>query len=62
MKSAIIAKVAAQASDLYREAHKACEVSNVKQQLEKVYKTSLIKQHTFHAGIGKEERMLGHFL
>ena len=36
MKSAIIAKVAAQASDLYREAHQACEVTNVRQQLEKV--------------------------
>ncbi|KXJ05841.1 Programmed cell death 6-interacting protein, partial [Exaiptasia diaphana] len=35
MKSAIIAKVAAQTSDLYREAHQACEVTNVKQQLEK---------------------------
>jgi len=36
MKSAIVAKVAAQASDLYREAQQACEVSSVKQQLEKV--------------------------
>ena len=36
MKSAVIAKVAAQASDLYREANQACQVSSVRQQLEKV--------------------------
>lgn len=36
MKSAIVAKVAAQASDLYREAMQACQVSSVRQQLEKV--------------------------
>lgn len=36
MKSAVIAKVAAQTSDLYREANQACQVSSVRQQLEKV--------------------------
>lgn len=36
MKDAIIAKVALQAADLYKEANAACQVTSVKQQLEKV--------------------------
>lgn len=36
MKDAIIAKVAAQAADFYKEANSAFQVSSVKQQLEKV--------------------------
>ena len=36
MKDAIIAKVAAQAADFYKEANAAFQVSTVKQQLEKV--------------------------
>lgn len=36
MKDAVIAKVALQAADLYKEANAACQVTSVKQQLEKV--------------------------
>ena len=36
MKDAIVAKVAAQASDFYKDALQAANVSSVKQQFEKV--------------------------
>ena len=36
MKDATVAKVAAQASDFYRDASRAAQVSSVKQQWEKV--------------------------
>ena len=36
MKDAVIAKVAAQAADFYKDANSASQVSTVKQQLEKV--------------------------
>jgi len=36
MKDAVIAKVATQAADFYKEASAAFQVSSVKQQLEKV--------------------------
>lgn len=41
MKDAVIAKVAAQAADFYKEANAAFQVSTVKQQLEKVSQSCL---------------------
>ena len=36
MKDVVIAKVAAQTADFYKEANAACQVQSVKQQFEKV--------------------------
>lgn len=53
MKDAIIAKVAAQAADFYKEANAAFQVSTVKQQLEKEWGIILSSKHDFFIAIAQ---------
>ncbi|XP_073236659.1 programmed cell death 6-interacting protein-like [Porites lutea] len=53
MKDAIIAKVALQAADLYKEANAACQVTSVKQQLEKEWSMILSSKHDFFTAIAQ---------